>query len=313
MPEDLSPEIVSCPICNSKCEVKEKDFKRNITCPSCGPYSLSNLQGSPIFPQNTRHLIAGYLYETKMQRIDLLNSGEMEPIFLNEGTIQKILSDSLIPKRVMQHLDKIVLNLYKRNEGFLTVLKASDYMPAMGYAKDLKEFMMMFNALQKLGYMDERNMLTIKGLQYAESLLTSNRNSINVFIAMKFSDELKTIKESAIKPACEKCGFTAFTVDEEEHNDDIPDKIISGIKTSRFVVADFTENNLGVYYEAGYAKGLGLPVIKTCKKEWFDKKDEMGNRVNKLHFDVEHDNLILWVDSDDFAKKLEARIRATIL
>lgn len=313
MPEDVSPEIVSCPICMSTCKVKISGFNKNITCPSCGPYSLSKLQESLIFPQNSRHLIAGYLYETKMRRADLIKSGALERLVLNEETIQKILSDPLIPKRAMQNLDKIILNMYNRDEGFLTVLKASDYMPAMGYAKNLPELTMMFKALQELGYMDEQNILTIKGLQYAESLLTSNRNSTNVFIAMKFSDEFKALRESAIKPACDKCGFTAFTVDEEEYNDDIPDKIISGIKTSRFVIADFTENNLGVYYEAGYAKGLGLPVIKTCKKEWFDKKDDTGIRVNKLHFDIEHDNLILWVDSDDFAQKLEARIRATIL
>lgn len=307
------PEEESCPICNSVCQVTESGFNKNIQCPSCGPYSLSNLQGSPIFPQNTQHLIAGYLYETKIHRSELINSGAMRTFFLNEETIQKILSDPLIPKRAMQHLDKIIMNLYKRNEGFLTMVKADCFMPCVGYARSKQELVMMFTNLRGLGYLDEKNMLTIKGLQYAESLLTSNRNSTNVFIAMKFSTELKALRESAIKPACEKCGFTAFTVDEAEHNDDIPDKIISGIKTSRFVVADFTENNLGVYYEAGYAKGLGLPVIKTCKKEWFDKKNDNGNRVKKLHFDIEHDNLILWVDSDDFAKKLEARIRATIL
>lgn len=307
------PEKESCPICNSKCEVTESGFNKNIICPSCGPYSLSKTHGFPTLAKITLCLIAGYLYETKMHRVDLVESGATEGLSLNEETIQKILSDPLIPKTSMQRLDKIILNLYKKNEGFLTILKGGDYMPAMGYAKNLQEFMMMLNALHELHYLDEQNILTIKGLQYAESLLTSNRNSTNVFMAMKFSDEFKVLRESAIKPACDKCGFTAFTVDEEEYNDDIPDKIISGIKTSRFVIADFTENNLGVYYEAGYAKGLGLPVIKTCKKEWFDKKDDTGIRVNKLHFDIEHDNLILWVDSDDFAQKLEARIRATIL
>jgi len=83
---------------------------------------------------------------------------------------------------------------------------------------------------------------------------------------MKFDDEMKSVHKNAIKPACAECGFSAFNVAEREHNDDIIDKIISEIKTSHFIVADFTGNNAGVYYEAGYAKGLGLPVIKTCKK-----------------------------------------------
>ncbi|WP_338096031.1 hypothetical protein [Methanorbis rubei] len=180
----------------------------------------------------------------------------------------------------------------------------------------------MIDALCELGYLKRDQfspeasayIITIKGLQYAESLLATNTNSTKVFVAMQFSpDDHLVIRDAAIKPACEACGFTAFTVNEEEHNDDITDKIISGIKTSRFIIADFTYNNLGVYYEAGYAKGLGRTVIKTCRKDWFEETDATGERKNQLHFDIAHDNLILWKDANDLRELLEHRIRATIL
>ena len=35
------------------------------------------------------------------------------------------------------------------------------------------------------------------------------------------------------------------------------DRIIAQIRASKFVVADFTRNRGGVYYEAGFALGLG--------------------------------------------------------
>ena len=42
------------------------------------------------------------------------------------------------------------------------------------------------------------------------------------------------------------------------------------IRKSKFLIADFTGQRGGVYYEAGFAYGLGLPVIWTCRKDWFD-------------------------------------------
>ena len=129
---------------------------------------------------------------------------------------------------------------------------------------------------------------------------------------MQFNNpELDNACETGIKPACAACGFTADIVS-QNHIGDITDKIISEIKSSRFVVADFTYNNFGVYYEAGYAKGLGIPVIKTCCKKWFEKTNLDGSRINRLHFDIEHDNLLLWETAEDLKEKLENRIRAVI-
>lgn len=33
------------------------------------------------------------------------------------------------------------------------------------------------------------------------------------------------------------------------------------IRNSAFVIADLTHDNLGAYWEAGYAEGLGKPVV----------------------------------------------------
>ena len=59
-----------------------------------------------------------------------------------------------------------------------------------------------------------------------------------------------------------------------------------------------------MYYEAGFAHGLGIPVIFTCRKE--DK--------GKLHFDTSHFNHIFWEEQkpEELKKALQNRIRATI-
>jgi nucleoside 2-deoxyribosyltransferase len=132
-----------------------------------------------------------------------------------------------------------------------------------------------------------------------------------VFVAMKFSADMFDVFDEAIKPALAGCGFNAFTVNHEKHNNDINDAIIAGIKSSKFMIADFTYNSHGVYFEAGYAQGRGLEVFRTCKKEWYDGLDEKCEK-NRLHFDVEHYNFIMWQNHDDLMKQLKDKICAII-
>lgn len=130
-------------------------------------------------------------------------------------------------------------------------------------------------------------------------------NGNQAFIAMAFTDregnEVDKKLSLAIKDACFDIGWEAKAVNEEEHNDGIMDKVISLINKSRFVIAELTHQKTGVYYEAGYAKGLGLPVIHIVKND----------ELKKCHFDVQHLNLIAWSSYEDLKEKLKNRIEAT--
>jgi len=82
----------------------------------------------------------------------------------------------------------------------------------------------------------------------------------------------------------------------------ISDEIIAEIRRSRFVVADYAGQANGVYFEAGFALGLGLTVIPTCRA------DEVG----KLHFGIKHINTLLWHDPAELVDALGRRIRAVV-
>jgi nucleoside 2-deoxyribosyltransferase len=78
------------------------------------------------------------------------------------------------------------------------------------------------------------------------------------------------------------------------------------ILTSRFLIADLTHGNAGAYWEAGYAEGLGKPVIYTCEERIFEGKG--------THFDTNHHYTVRW-RKDKFketADDLKATIRATL-
>lgn len=108
----------------------------------------------------------------------------------------------------------------------------------------------------------------------------------------------------AIKPAILLAGYEPKRIDEHEYIEGVVDEILTLIRQSRFVIADLTGGRGGVYYEAGFAKGLGLKVIFTCNEKYF----------NQRHFDTQHYNCLKWQDGqyEDFTKKLANRIEAMI-
>jgi nucleoside 2-deoxyribosyltransferase len=145
--------------------------------------------------------------------------------------------------------------------------------------------------------------ITLKGLNYAIKLQNDIETSNACFIAMAFDDKTKIARE-AIKSAIIKSGYDVFIVDEENINSDktIPDAILAGIKKSKFCIADFTMHKNGVYFESGYAVGLGKQVIYICNEEDFEK----------AHFDIKQLQHIIYNDSEELENALIHKIEAWI-
>lgn len=146
--------------------------------------------------------------------------------------------------------------------------------------------------------------LTIEGFSEIESTLRNHIPSKKVFIACKFDTDYQNELVQTIKAACLSCGFEASLVSDERHNKDISHKIISDIKQSKFVIADFTDQNNGVYFEAGYAMGESKEVIRLINKEQFEK----------LHFDTRQFHHIPWENGkwEELKEDLINQIKATI-
>ena len=113
--------------------------------------------------------------------------------------------------------------------------------------------------------------------------------------------------EKGIHPAIKDAGYNSFRIDEKEHLNKIDDQIIAEIRRSRFIVADFTHGKGGprggVYYEAGFAHGLNIPVIFTCRKDGLDN----------IHFDTRQYPHIVWETPEQLRDMLANRIGAVIV
>ncbi len=124
------------------------------------------------------------------------------------------------------------------------------------------------------------------------------------FVAMWFDASMNDVFELGISKAVVDCGLPApIRIDRKEHNNQITDEIMAEIRDAEFVIADFSGNRGGVYYEAGFARGLGRQVIHCCRDLDFDDR----------HFDTKLINHIKWSDAADLRQKLANRIKATII
>ena len=119
---------------------------------------------------------------------------------------------------------------------------------------------------------------------------------------MWFNKELDDAYEKGFQLGIIRAGYDPIRIDRVEHSNRIDDEIIAHIRSAEFVVADFTGHRGGVYFEAGFALGLGLPVIWTCKK------DDM----EALHFDIRQYNCIDWAEPSELAERLQQRIEAVL-
>ncbi len=147
----------------------------------------------------------------------------------------------------------------------------------------------------------DRVMITAAGWSELSRLDHAGIDSHRGFIAMAFSSD-RDPAEKAISAAVRAAGYLPIRIDKVEHVNKIDDEIIARIRASKFLVADFTLQRNGVYFEAGFMLGLGRPVI------WLCEKSDLAN----VHFDTRQYNTLTYSDLSDLQARLQTRIEAVI-
>jgi hypothetical protein len=117
-----------------------------------------------------------------------------------------------------------------------------------------------------------------------------------VFVIMPFSAEFKDVYDLGIKAACQNVGARCERVDEQIFSENILDRIYNQIVKANIVVAEMSERNPNVFYEAGYAHGLGKNVILLTKS------------ANDIPFDLKHYPHIIYSSIVTLKEQLEQKI-----
>ena len=214
-------------------------------------------------------------------------------------------------KDVQEKAIRLLLGLEGKttHPGELFTCSSTDF--SLGYSRNTAEFDYLLQYLAQKGLIQSfiahssgwGGVISVAGWAAIESHRTPNAESDKVFVAMWFDDDTANAYSHGICRAIEDdCGYRAVRIDTKDFLGDIVDEIIAEIRESRFIVADFTGQRHGVYYEAGYARGLRLPVISTCRDD----------DIDNLHFDTRQQNHIVWATPEELRERLTNRIRAVI-
>ena len=156
--------------------------------------------------------------------------------------------------------------------------------------------------LAQAATMDGKCEILPQGYIKLDELRGKRTSSSQGFVAMWFNEELDTAYSDGLQAGIMLAGYDPIRIDHMEHVNKIDDEIIKQIKASKFAVADFTGHRGGVYFEAGFALGIEIPVFWTCREDCMDD----------LHFDIRQFNCISWKSPSDLKVRLAARIEAVL-
>jgi len=146
----------------------------------------------------------------------------------------------------------------------------------------------------------ERGALSAARSRSVETLVQETPQAGYAFVAMSMNPEDKSLDDTldAIKEIANDLGIHAERVDEQQENTPITDRILESIRRAEFVIVDLTDARPNVYYEAGYAQGLGkLPVY-------------VAKSGSAVQFDLKNYPVIFWANYRELKAKLAERLKA---
>ncbi len=200
-----------------------------------------------------------------------------------------------------------VAQLNNLDKVYLELLSHSD---CIGY----EDFLFLLTYLEQRGLIKRSSInnpeqtctLTVEGYARVSELENSYIASSRAFVAMWFDRSMRDTWIHGFDPAIREAGYEPVRIDKKEHVNKIDDEIVAEIRRSCFVVADFTHGSAGarggVYYEAGLAHGLNIPVIFSCREDV----------LQEVHFDTRQYNHLVWKTAEELRGKLVNRISAVI-
>jgi len=309
-----------CFVCKSESKIESTSWANQryfgVTCPRCGKYQMTDIVAGYLSRElNTVSKVAVLSHSIyKMQR-----NKEQEFPLLDWDIIQRCLANPL-PKPTEQ-MNSFIFWLGDNTPSFGEELDVNGLTMQAEISAGTQEGVgAVVDYLVERGFVEHKKITTAKdeplqfklklkmaGWEYYEKLKQGNIASRKAFMAMQYGDkELDEIVEKYFRPAVKATGLVLYRLDDAPKAGLIDDHLKIEIRTSRILIADLTHENRGAYWEAGFAEGLGKPVIYTCEASKFDKQ--------YTHFDTNHHTTIKW-DRNNLEKAavdLKNTIRETL-
>ncbi len=301
-----------CPVCKSVLPDGRHDYgtKAYFKCPRCGLFGLTSTAEATLANLlDTPRKAAVLSYAIRQTR----PAGRDTPVF-DPDACKKVVEEGFLPTPHEQ-ADHLIRWLGEHQSGPGESIRISfETVAAVIGALSFKAYRFVLAGLVTSGFVQELEFtdgtsdvqLLFAGWARFEQLRRGAPTGRKAFMAMQYGDALlDRVVNEHFRPAVAETGFVLRRLDDHPQAGLIDDRLRVEIQSARFLIVDLTNKNAGAYWEAGYAEGLGKPVIYTCRRPNFHEDS---------HFDTNHHLHVLWDESDlkAAATQLQATIRATM-
>ena len=324
-------EEFKCPFCQQdpaeKRTIPSKDVYV-VTCRNCGKYKVteefcmwSGVEDSNLLIRHADTIdkypighVQGVIHEHNLRElIPFIGWGSTaETEFMS---IKELMESVQIPQNPSQKIDKLLQNLDEASHSKVGKRLGLNY--DMGgkwcYAENTEEFLFILKAAEERGYFAQANFptgkctvtLSIEAWERIEDIKQVNQNSRQGFIACWFTDPPNPNNQAIIE-GIKIAGYEPMILQGRHFPETVISKALSEIKKSRFVIVDLTGERKSVFFEAGYALGIGLDIIFVVEKEYWD--------VNKasLEFYVKNYNIKAYSSAEELKEIVETAIAERI-
>ncbi len=269
--------------------------------------------------EEIKHILRGLILNDRFPELNtkIIHWGknEEDPIDIKTSIdLKNELESAFYPRTAKDKIENLVSFLYKKQkyDGDLVEVNLfldynylffKDHNELNFYLKTLVNIGDFESHSQGLGEPEQYN-ITYQGISNYIKTLSEGFNSNKCFVAMAFDDSMISVRGS-IKNALKATKFEPIIIDEQNVDSDktINDEIIANLRKCKFCIADFSLHRNGVYFESGFALGLGKQVIYLCSKDEFEK----------AHFDIRPLQHIIYTNPEEIEKKLIDKIEAWIV
>ena len=287
-------------------------------CPRCGRYwkepGDAQLVRPDVTAPNDLTLEQGVLVSALIRRYNDDNDGKPYPLDQIKNWRENI--KFLIPPRdVLEQTDLLLEILSTKTKWFgqLTEEEKSEVWLARLYMDIGADIYPLFVAINEMGLISsDRAMnvmaganlyelsLTLDGWKRIKEIKNDSKKSDQAFVAMWFDKSMEGVYDKGISLALEASGYKPYIVNRAHFGERIDHEIMSQIRKSSLVIAEMTGQRQNVYYEVGFAQGLGIPVIWCCKKP------DLGDL--QLHFDTRQYPHLIWETPEELKNGLVSHI-----
>ncbi|MEY9235444.1 hypothetical protein ABIF78_007767 [Bradyrhizobium japonicum] len=293
--------IQECLVCGAPANKRRDLGIWNVACSRCGDFSVSEEAADDCLPISDQKKLA-----LARHLIQKLRDGTRPPVLGSDFFAS--LADHRLPTPG-EMADNLLLWMAQSADGrpgMYVTIDSGALIAAIGATDDTDVYwardVLATEGLVDISPNPSQSRLTASGWLRVEELKRAHVSSRYAFFARRFaSEQLDEIYTRCLQPAVLATGYELRTVLRKAGQIDAI--IEDEIRRCRFLLADLSDSNAGAYWEAGFAEGLGKPVIYICR-EGVD-----------THFDTDHRQTVRWDLStlDATAAQLKAVIRNTLL